>query len=220
MQGWRGSGSLNLTDAVLGQVPISQGWLRFVLRERGLDIQRLSLVSPEGKVDLKGQAVWEAPAEGHALGKLTYRGDGRIASLNEGMVWSAPCRFKGTVRPSDAWKGDLEISAPTIQIRHKETEPFEAQLRWDRESLSWESLRWGRSLVSNGSIRFGTPAANVSGLLNVQDFDLTRWQGLIWPQVKEPVKGSYSGIFNLSGTTQDPVLQFSGKLRKAVCREV
>jgi hypothetical protein len=204
-------------DASLGASPGPQGWLRLNRRQGTMAVQRLATITKWGKFEFKGAAYWENPAEGHPIGKITFKGDGRAASPNEGALWNAPYRVEGSVQPSDNWKGEARLQASPVEIHRQPGDPLDAKVRWTNKEFEWESVRWGKSLSTNGILQWGDPGS-LTGVLNLQDLELTRWGTLLWPQMKEPIAGSVTGTSVLSGTLKDPVLEFTGKVRKGVWR--
>jgi hypothetical protein len=62
---------------------------------------------------------------------------------------------------------------------------------------------------------FGDERGVLSGQLQARQMDLARWQALFFPSIKEPVQGTLTGTFNLSGSPQDPVVQVAGKIQQA-----
>jgi hypothetical protein len=206
-------------DGIFGKTGSLQGALRFVRLKDHLMLHRFSLITALGKTDLKGEASWVVPPEGHPIEEMKFHGEGHFASLNEGSDWSAPTLFQGTLSPSNDWKGDVLFESPKVLIHRMQSRPMSVRIRWSPKEIQWDTLHWGQELSSDGSIHFteGAPAT-LSGLIKAQDSDIARWQTWLWPQVKEPIRGLLTGAFVLSGTAQDPIFEFTGKLRKGLWR--
>jgi autotransporter translocation and assembly factor TamB len=215
--GLKGTGSVNFTDGSIGKWTVPQGALRFSLKGRSLDLQRLSWVTSQGKAEFKGDATWELPPEGRTLGKIFYRGEGQLASVKEGSTWTIPSKLKGSINPLDQWSGELDLSAPAPRLQGKTGPPISGKIRWAPTVLHWEGFRWGPTLSSQGSLQFGDNGA-LNGQIKAVALDLAQWQTLFLTDIKEPAQGTLNGTLTLSGTMSDPFLQLTGAVKKGVWR--
>src|SRR5207248_3058361 len=142
-----------LTDGTLGPLVVSQGRLGFILKEHRLDVQRLSVLTPQGKADFKGLASWEETHTANALGRIAFHAQGRIASLNDVSLWSIPCQVHGWMAPREAWRGELNVETSVIKVRDRAEDPFSFHLTWDSKNWVWDQVHWGSTLSGFGALR-------------------------------------------------------------------
>src|SRR4029077_15452839 len=107
-----------------------------------------------------------------------------------------------------------------IKVHDLTGDPFSFHLAWDSKNWVGDQVRWGNTLSGSVALRRTGDAAQWSGQLKAHDAQIAVWQSWIWPKLKEPVHGSLSGTFTLSGNSDAPQMQFSGKIHEGRWRSM